>query len=281
MMVAISQVDQTLGQWISDRPRRKVGVIGAGAIGAAVIEVLARGGVEGAELACVVNLQPVAGLTVPQVSVPEAIRSCDVIVECAGQVVVSQYAVRILEAGVDLLVSSVGAFADEVLLRKVLAAGPGRLLFTSGAVGGVDLLASAAVEAPLDRVKVTSTKLPGSLLQPWMDDATQDRIRTTTEPVEIFHGPAREAARLFPRSLNVAATVAFAVDSFDLVEVSLVADPAAELTTHVIEAEGPTGTYRFEIANRPSPANPRTSGVVPHAVLRSLSVLVGRPVRIV
>jgi aspartate dehydrogenase len=281
MMVAISQVDQTLGQWISDRPRRKVGVIGAGAIGTAVIEVLARGGVEGAELACVVNLQPVPGLGVPQVSVPEAIRTCDVIVECAGQVVVSQYAVKILEAGVDLLVSSVGAFADEVLLRKALDAGPGRLLFTSGAVGGVDLLASAAVEAPLDRVKVTSTKLPGSLLQPWMNEATQERIRTTTEPVEIFHGPAREAARLFPRSLNVAATVAFAVDSFDLVEVSLVADPAAELTTHVIEAEGPTGTYRFEIANRPSPSNPRTSGVVPHAVLRSLSVLVGRPVRIV
>jgi aspartate dehydrogenase len=281
MMVAISQVDQTLGQWISDRPRRKVGVIGAGAIGTAVIEVLARGGVEGAELACVVNLRPVPGLEVPQVSVPEAIRTCDVIVECAGQVVVSQYAVKILEAGVDLLVSSVGAFADEVLLRRALEAGPGRLLFSSGAVGGVDLLASAAVEAPLDRVKVTSTKLPGSLLQPWMDDETQDRIRTTTEPVEIFHGPAHEAARLFPRSLNVAATVAFAVNSFDLVEVSLVADPAAELTTHVIEAEGPTGAYRFEIANRPSPANPRTSGVVPHAVLRSLSVLVGRPVRIV
>lgn len=281
MMVAISQMEPTLAQWISDRPPRRVGVIGAGAVGAAVIEVLARGGVAGAELACVVNLQPVPGLSVPQVTVPEAIRTCDVIVECAGQVVVAQHAVRILEAGVDLLVSSVGAFADEVLLTKVLAAGPGRLLFTSGAVGGVDLLASAAVEAPMDSVRVTSRKLPSSLLQPWMDEATQERIRTTTESLEIFRGPAREAARCFPRSLNVAATVAFAVGDFDLVEVSLVADPSAELTTHIIEAEGPTGRYRFEIANRPSPSNPRTSGVVPHAVLRSLSVLVGRPVRIV
>lgn len=281
MMVAISQVQPTLGQWISERPLRKVGVVGAGAIGSAVIEVLARGGVDGAELACVVNLHPVPGLDVPQVTVPEAIRACDVIVECAGQVVVAQHAVKILESGVDLLVTSVGAFADEVLLRKVLAAGPGRLLFTSGAVGGVDLLASAAAEAPLDRVSVSSRKLPGALLQPWMDAVTQERIRSTTEPVEVFHGPAREAARLFPRSLNVAATVAFAVGDFDLVDVTLVADPSAELTTHVIEAEGPTGRYRFEIANRPSPTNPRTSGVVPHAVLRSLSVLVGRPVRIV
>jgi aspartate dehydrogenase len=281
MMVAISQVEPTMAQRISDHPRRKVGVIGVGAIGRSVIEVLARGGVAGAELACVVNLHPVPGLTVPQVSIGEAIRTCDVIVECADQVVVSQYAVKILQDGVDLLVSSVGAFADEDLLTKVLAAGPGRLLFTSGAVGGVDLLANAAAEAPLERVKITSHKLPSSLLQPWMDNAAQEAISSTIEPLEIFHGSAREAARFFPRSLNVAATVAFAVGDFDLVEVSLVADPAAELTTHVIEAEGPTGSYRFEIANRPSPYNPRTSGVVPHAVLRSLSVLVGRPVRIV
>jgi aspartate dehydrogenase len=114
-----------------------------------------------------------------------------------------------------------------------------------------------------------------------MDVETHERVRTTDAPLEIFRGSARDAARFFPRSLNVAATVAFAVDDFDVVEVSLVADPSAELTTHVIEAEGPTGRYRFEIANRPSPENPRTSGVVPHAVLRSLSVLVGRPVRIV
>lgn len=280
MTTAVSQVQPGRAEHVGRAPRR-VGVIGAGAIGAAVIEVLARGGVEGAELVCVVDLHPVPGLTVPQVSLADAIRACDVIVECAGQVVVGQSAVKILEAGVDLLVSSVGALADEVLLEQVLAAGPGRLLFTSGAVGGVDLLASAAAEAPLDRVAVTTSKLPGALLQPWMDEETQDRIRTTAVSVEIFSGPAREAARLFPRSLNVAATVAFAVGDFDLVDVTLLADPEAELTTHVIEAEGPTGTYRFEVANRPSPANPRTSGVVPHAVLRSLSVLVGRPVRII
>lgn len=259
----------------------RVGVIGAGAIGRAVIDVLARGGVDGAELACVVSQHPVSGLTVPQLTLPDAIGACDVIVECADQVVVRQYAEKILDSGVDFLVTSVGAFVDEDLLRTVLAAGPGRLLFTSGAVGGVDLLANAAAEAPLERVCILSRKLPSSLLQPWMDEETHERVRTTDSPLEIFRGSARDAARFFPRSLNVAATVAFAVGDFDLVEVSLVADPSAELTTHVIEAEGPTGRYRFEIANRPSPENPRTSGVVPHAVLRSLSVLVGRPVRIV
>ena len=279
MTFATSQLSPDAAR--SDRRARRVGVIGAGAIGRAVIGVLARGGVDGAELACVVSQHPVSGLTVPQLTPAEAIEACDVIVECADQVVVRQHAEKILNSGVDFLVTSVGAFVDEDLLRRVLGAGPGRLLFTSGAVGGVDLLANAAAEAPLERVRILSRKLPSSLLQPWMDPETHERVRTTAAPLEIFRGSARDAARFFPRSLNVAATVAFAVDDFDVVEVSLVADPSAELTTHVIEAEGPTGRYRFEIANRPSPENPRTSGVVPHAVLRSLSVLVGRPVRIV
>ena len=95
----------------------------------------------------------------------------------------------------------------------------------------------------------------------------------------MFRGSPREAAKAFPRSLNIAATVSLAVDDFDKVEVVLVADPAADLTTHLIEAEGATGEYRFEIRNHPSPTNPRTSGVVPFA--RSLAVLVGRPTRIV
>ena len=109
----------------------------------------------------------------------------------------------------------------------------------------------------------------------------QARLLQTTAPVEVFRGGAREAAKSFPRSLNVAATVAFATGDFDAVEVVLLADPAASLTSHVIEAEGEAGSYRFEIRNQPSAENPRTSAIVPLAVLRTLSALIGRPGRIV
>jgi len=57
--------------------------------------------------------------------------------------------------------------------------------------------------------------------------------------------------------------------------VRLTADPKASLTSHVIEASGPSGEYRFEIRNNPSPQNPRTSGIVPFAVLRSLEAAIG------
>jgi aspartate dehydrogenase len=263
------------------RARSRVGVVGYGAIGAAVGRALAEGRVEGAELVAVVDNLPALNPPVPQVALADAVQRCDVLVEGAGQAFVAQHGATILESGTDLLVSSVGALADPAVADRVLGAGPGRVVFTSGAVGGIDLLTSAAASGGIDTARVTSTKLPATLLQPWMDDATQERIRTTTAPLDVFRGNAREASLSFPRSLNVAATIALAVGGFDKVEVRLVADPAADLTRHVIEAHGEAGSYRFETANRPSADNPRTSGVVPQAVLRSLSALVGHPARIV
>lgn len=259
----------------------RVGVVGSGAIGNVVLRRLADGAVDGAELVAVIDNRPVVDAPVPQLRLAEALDTCDVLVECAGQTFVAQHAERILAAGVDLLVTSVGAFADADLAARVLAAGPGRALLTAGAVGGLDLLASAAAHGVVEKVRVTTAKKPVALVQPWMDAAAERRLLAAEGPVEVFRGTAREAAASFPRVLNVAATLGFAVGDFDAVEVVLVADPTTLLTRHVVEVEADAGSYRFDIRNHPSPDNPRTSAVVPAAVLRSLSVLVGRPVRII
>ncbi|TYB49872.1 DUF108 domain-containing protein [Actinomadura chibensis] len=256
-------------------------VIGAGAIGSAVLAALREGRLPGVEPVAVVDGRPVPGAGVPQVDLATALDRADAVVECAGQAVVARSAAAILDHGVDLLVTSIGALCDPAVADAVAAAGPGRLLLTSGAAGGLDILSAAAAQAPLTRVAVTTTKLPATLVQPWMDESAAARLRGADRPVEVFTGGAREAARLFPRSLNLAATVGWAVGDLDLVEVRLTADPAAALTRHLIEAEGPGGVYRFEIRNRPSAENPRTSGVVPHAVLRSLAALVGRPTGVI
>ncbi|MER5492361.1 aspartate dehydrogenase domain-containing protein [Streptomyces sp. NPDC002490] len=255
----------------------RAAVIGAGAIGTTVIGALRAGRLPGVEPVGFVNDRRTGDLGLPQISLAEAMERADVIVECAGQTVIAQSGPTILDHGVDLLVTSVGALCDPEVAAALDAAGPGRYLITSGAVGGLDILTAAAAQAPFDRVSVTTVKLPETLVQPWMDEAAADRLRRTAEPVEIFRGNAAEATRLFPRSLNVAATVGWGVGDIGLVEVRLLGDPEAALTRHVIEAEGPCGSYRFEIANLPSAQNPRTSGVVPHAVLRSLGVLVGQP----
>ncbi|MFF8846333.1 aspartate dehydrogenase domain-containing protein [Streptomyces sp. NPDC015127] len=256
---------------------RRVGIVGWGAIGRVVGTALADGQVGGAELVCVVDNRPLGEASpVRQVAFEEALELCDLIVEAAGQGVVRAWGERVLASGTDLLVASTGALTDDELAKRLLAAGPGRVYFTGGAVGGLDLLQAARSMGPLDEVALTTTKLPATLEQPWMDEELLHRMRTATGPVEVMSGTAREVPVRFPRSTNVAASVALAVGDLDAVRVRVVADPSAHRTRHVVEASGPHGSYRFEVAHRPDPGNPATSQVVPHAVLRSLAALAGR-----
>ncbi|MFS0691564.1 aspartate dehydrogenase domain-containing protein [Streptomyces nitrosporeus] len=256
---------------------RKVGVAGWGAIGRVVGTALAEGRVEGAELVRVIDNRPLGG-TAParQTTLEEALEACDLVVEAAGQGLVREWGERILASGTDLLIASTGALTDEDLAKRLLAAGPGRVYFTGGAVGGLDLLQAVRSLGPLDDVRLTTTKLPSTLEQPWMDEELLTRMRTATAPVEVMSGTAREVPAKFPRSTNVAASVALAVGDLDTVRVQVVADPAAHRTRHLIEATGAHGSYRFEVSHLPDPGNPATSQVVPHAVLRSLAALAGR-----
>lgn len=255
---------------------RRVGLVGWGAIGRTVGEAIAGGELPGAQLVCVVDNRPLSDLPAPQLDIEKALESCDLLVEAAGQGFVRDWGTTVLASGTDLLVASTGALSDGELAAELLAAGPGRVYFTGGAVGGLDLLQAVQGLGPLRRVKLTTTKLPSTLEQPWMDEELLARLRNSTEPVEVMRGTARDVPVRFPRSTNVAASVALACGDPELVEVSVVADPAAELTRHVLEAESPHGHYRFEVNHAPDRTNPATSQVVPYSVLRSLAALTGR-----
>ncbi|MFG2140577.1 aspartate dehydrogenase domain-containing protein [Streptomyces sp. NPDC048650] len=255
----------------------KVGLVGWGAIGRVVGTALSERNVPGAELTCIVDNRPLGeAAPAPQVPFEDALDRCDLIVEAAGQGVVREWGERVLTSGTDLLIASTGALTDPELAERLLSAGPGRVYFTGGAVGGLDLLQAVRSLGPLDDVRLTTTKLPGTLEQPWMDQELLTRLRAARGPVEVMAGTARDVPAKFPRSTNVAASVALAVGDLDAVRVRVVADPGAGHTRHVVEASGAHGSYRFEVAHLPDPDNPATSQVVPYAVLRSLHALAGR-----
>src|SRR5699024_5109007 len=124
--------------------------------------------------------------------------------------------------------------------------------------------------------RLETTKTARNLVQSWMDGSEAERLRTADGPVELMRGPARKVTTAFPQSANVAASLALAVGSWDAVEGVVVGDPDATRTSHVITADGPAGTYKFEITNQPSEQNPTSSSVVPHSVLQAIDTLAGR-----
>jgi aspartate dehydrogenase len=171
----------------------------------------------------------------------------------------------VLRAGVDLMLVSVGVLADPTVERELLeaaCAGRARAIVVSGAIGGLDALASAAVGG-LNRVTHTTRKPARALLGP----AEADRL---TAPRELFRGSAREGALRFPESINVAAAVSLAGIGLDRTEVCVIADPAVERNQHEVVAEGAFGQFRFEIRNVPTTENARTGRLVAMSVVHAL-----------
>lgn len=253
----------------------KVAVIGYGAIGRVLCTSIRDAAEHSGGRFGLFGVVSRSGLPVgapPRITLEQAVKHCDVVVEAAGHQVVAEHGEYILNHGADLLVVSVGATADPEVHERLLKAGPGRVFFAAGAVGGLGLLSAAQELTPLDSVRLTTTKKSKTLIQPWMTPAMTDRLNNE-EALIVFEGTAREAAQRFPKSTNVAASIAMALDGWDSIQVVVKADPSVPRTSHLIEASSGAGRYRFDIHNEPDPANPATSAVVAHNVARSVNVL--------
>jgi aspartate dehydrogenase len=155
----------------------------------------------------------------------------------------------VLKAGKHLVVMSIGSlFDDDFRMRLVEAARKNgcKIYLPSGAVCGIDGVYAASAEC-LDSVTLVTTKPPSSL------GVNVDK-RTV-----IYKGSAREAVKLFPRNINVAACLSLAGIGFDATTVEIVADPVATRINHKILAHGRFGRLRAEVENMPNPKNPQSS----------------------
>ncbi|HET6467333.1 MAG TPA: aspartate dehydrogenase [Geminicoccaceae bacterium] len=248
---------------MSDGHASSVALIGFGAIG----QVVARRVLADAEAPRLVAVAVRSRAEAARTALPPEVRVVsgaaalvalrpDLVVECAGQEALAACAPELLAAGIDVMAASVGALARPGVLEAWLpASAPGRLFVPAGAVAGLDGLAAHRL-AGLKRVVYTSTKPPRA----WRGTAAEDAIDLDAlgEPTSFFEGSAREAALVYPKNANIAATVALAGIGLDDTRVRLVADPAAEENAGLLEAESAIGRLRVETLAYPS-ANPRTS----------------------
>ena len=227
--------------------KKTFGIAGCGFLGNIVADAYVMG------LLNDYNLVGVTGIPVGAATVTAAKAKCpcfedidallalkpDYIIETASVEFVRANAVKILESGVNLVLVSIGAFADLNFYEQAKSAairGGSKIHLASGAVGGFDVLQTVTLMAKAQGLMESSsiethTGCNGFIPTPvW-----EEELRTTQKTV--FSGNAKEAIATFPRRVNVAVATSLTTTGPDNTHVVMHSVPYWQGDNHKITAE--------------------------------------------
>jgi aspartate dehydrogenase len=257
------------------RSKTRVVVAGLGSIGAEVVKELDRG-IEGLVLAAVASQNPdkhrawLAELkSAPKVlPIGELADAADIVVECAPSKLVRSIVAPVVSSGKTAIVLSVGALLENEDLIGLAKDNGGQIIVPTGALIGLDAVTAAAVGTIHSVRLVTRKPIPGLVGAPHLVENKID-IEGITEPLRIFEGTARQAAKGFPANLNVAVALSLAGIGPDKTRVEIWADPTVTRNTHRIEVDSDSARFSMAIENIPS-ENPRTGRITALSVIACL-----------
>jgi aspartate dehydrogenase len=210
-------------------------------------------------------------------SIKARLKNVDLVVEAASQEAVRHYVPIVLGMGVDVLVMSVGAFADDDTRERcfnVAKRKGGRLYVPSGAICGTDGLHSASADV-IQSVELMSIKGPKSFQENEYLLAKGVDVNALKERTILFEGPAREAIQHFPKNVNVSVTISLIGIGLDKTMVKLVCDPMSDCNTHRLEVWGAFGHIVCETDNLPFPSNPATSYLAALSAIAAIKRIAG------
>jgi aspartate dehydrogenase len=200
------------------------------------------------------------------------IERCELAVEAASQAALPEFVPKALARGRDMLIMSVGGLLGREEWFREAAEKDCHIYVPSGAIAGLDGIKSASI-GRIDMAQLTSRK-PIAALQgaKYVVDRGLDLTGFKEEAV-IFEGTAEEAARAFPATSNVAASLRLAVDATVPVRVRVVAVPGGNENVHEIRVQGEFGKLTMKVENVPSKSNPKTSQLAAFSAVATLKNL--------
>lgn len=249
-------------------------IVGCGAIGSELAVAIDSGKVKGVTLLALVDvmrdsahklksrLRNDVGVftNLSELTSSPEFKDVDLVIEAASQAAAKIISKRIVECKKDLLLMSVGALTDEVLLSQLLSAvitNGTHIYVPSGAIAGIDAIKS--MKGTLESVKLTTTKNPRALAGAPFFNTSDIGLDSITEKKLVYEGTAADAVTKFPANINVAAILALAGIGFHETKVRIIADPHINVNQHQIEAVGAFGEMVITVRNVSSQNNPKTS----------------------
>jgi aspartate dehydrogenase len=249
-------------------------IVGCGAIGSELAMAIDSGKVTGVTLLALVDIvqesahklklrlhnDAIVFTNLSELTSSPEFKNVDLVIEAASQTAAKTLSKKIVESKKDLLLMSVGALTDEVLLSHLLSAvltNGTHIYVPSGAIAGIDAIRS--VKATLESVKLTTTKNPRALAGAPFFNTNDIALDSIKEKKLIYEGTAADAVTKFPANINVAAILALAGIGIHETKVRIIADPHIAVNEHQIEAVGGFGEMVITVRNVPSPNNPKTS----------------------
>ena len=229
--------------------KTKFGIVGCGFLGNIVADAWKNGLLEDYELVGVTSRTPASS---EKIASNVGCKACanveellalepEYIVETASVEAVRAMAIPVLRRGVNLVIISIGAFADLDFYAQVQQAareGGAKVHLASGAIGGFDVLQTVTLMARARQLSETAgiethTGAKGFRNTPvWAD-----HLLTDTEKTTVFTGNAKQAIATFPRRVNVEVATSLATTGPEITGVTMHSVPGWVGDDHRITAE--------------------------------------------
>lgn len=190
----------------------------------------------------------------------------DVILEAARPEVLWESGVDLVGSGSSLVVMSSTCFRDAkwfAALWEATSATGARVAVPSGAIGSLDALRSASRMGEVDEVVVELIKNPDSWPEPQVSTRVHAPLSEDATDIAgrrlLFEGSGLEAMELYPKNLNIVATVSLAGIGPERTRVRVVADPSERDVVHSLQFSGGFGSARSELRVKGNPDDARWS----------------------